>query len=70
MKQPDRHKHGKVIRISGNILRELNTRRGELSYNQVIDKLLMKRDGKLRRFRGWLRGLLKKVLYTDISIGG
>jgi len=27
-------------------------------------------DGKLRRLRGWLRAMLKKVLYTDISIGG
>lgn len=27
-------------------------------------------NGKLRRFRGWLRGLLRKLLYTDISIGG
>lgn len=26
-------------------------------------------NGKLRRFRGWLRELLGKFLYTDISIG-
>ena len=41
MKQSDRHKHGKVIRVSGNILRELDKRRGELSYDEAIEKLLM-----------------------------
>lgn len=70
LKSGERTPGAKVIRA---IVRHLPQLKGDalisLSNNHPPERHETHQNGKLRRFRGWLRGLVRKFLYTDISIG-